>query len=181
MEFVDIDGAVLGFFPGEDQHMEKPVPVVPEEKARFENEINHQHFDFPLGNSVWEEWKNNLTLACTVMDYWKMKLSILFPEREFVMFIYNELALVCDQEPDEEPFAIVPALRMWSKQNDPDEEMFRSFCVDQARLDHIEVRENYRPTFFPESAVFTKDGSMRKAFLAKLQRTQSSWGGRVYL
>ena len=144
----------------------------PEGKAMVENEQNHCHFDFPIGANVWERWQNNLCLAVALRQHWILKFAKHFPGREFVLFIYNELSFQEDLYTGDEPIEILPTLRMWSGINDPHTEMYKGFRVDEAKLDMIEIDENFRPTFIHYQQVFTKACSLRKSFVAKIRAAE---------
>jgi hypothetical protein len=177
--FREVDGAVIAVVPGlEPQDWGRSLDC-PVNRARYENEESHQHFHFRIGGTVWERWRNNLILACSVRDFWRLRLRDEFPDREFVLSVVSELAVVFEPEPGRDAIEIVPELRMWSGRNDPDGEMAEAFSVNKVTLDQIDVRRDQRPMFVPQDAVFTRKHTVRKDFLRKLAGSESEFGGMI--
>ncbi len=168
LEFVDADGTILGLPPGEKPRFESGSILSAGERVQREVMENHVHFEFRIGHTPWERWRNNLTLACNLMDWWQLKLQIAFPGMEFVFFIYNEICAPCCSKNLAQEIQIHPTIRFWSLRNDPTGEYYRVYRVAEARIDMIEVCEDTLPSFAPASEVFTRTGEFRKAFVRRI-------------
>jgi hypothetical protein len=175
-EFRLIENCVIAFIPGYPEPRNLVLSNGSSDRARHENQENHEHFDYPIGDSVYIRWQNNLVLALNLRDFWQLKLANRFPGREFVFPIWNEIGAYMDESGNVQGVEIVPVLRMWSKLNDPQGEFHRAFCVEQSDPKMITLRENALPVFVPGSHVFTKDFQVRKHFLRSLKEA-----GREYL
>jgi hypothetical protein len=97
-----------------------------------------------------------------------LQLRAAFPDRQFVLLIWNEVLQAFDE--DEKPLhtEIAPSLRLWTKSNDPKLERYKYYQVTKARLDVVKLRNARWFIFVNWTEVFTKSGTIQKRFERKI-------------
>jgi len=152
-----------------------------ESLAQAENDWNRQKFSYPVGESHWERWQNNLTLAMMLQKLWQALLSKEYPARAFTLYISNELLSIETDEGQVRDLEIIPVLRLWSAANDVDGALQKALRVEDAGLDKIAALRGSDFTFYDSSEVFTATKKLRPDFVHRVT-SDTQWSpGRVVL
>ena len=129
--FMEIDGRVFAIlYPSEVPRL-RGFAKRPDSRPRRhgENEWNHQHFDYHIGTGVEGRWRANYSLASAIAEVWQDRLNLTFPDRQFVLFVANELTEFLDEDDKRLGFRVIPTLRFWTVDPSTVDELYRIYCV----------------------------------------------------
>lgn len=151
------------------------IPMV-----QVENDWNRHKFDYDIGETAWEFWQNNLTLAQYVKAHLKTQIEKHYNLEDFVLYISNETVTWEDGNDNVEQLHIMPALRLWSKANDPDSYHYNALAVSKSGPDILNINTTTGFQHIHCSEIFTRQGAIRKPVMRQILKLEGYQPSQIF-